>query len=340
MTVLVVGGGKMGMSHLAILSAMLGGDGVALCESSHLSRTVFKRLGVRVFRSLDDARSATRITAAVVATPTKSHFPLAAQLLDEGVPCFIEKPLTLDPRLSAQLVGLCAAKGVAAQVGLVGRFIATFLRLREVVHGHRLGEVKRYRARMLGNVVTGPERGWRTNYSLGGGCLNEYGPHLLDLCLSIFGDVLHVEQARYEQVHSTLADDRIFARFIHSGGAEGEVDLDWCDASRRKAAIAFDVEFEKGLVRADNVGIRVEVHPGADVTAADLDRLQEPLQSLPVGYYLRGDEYSLQLEIFLEKVMERRFRRAEVDPAIAATLEDGHAADSLIALIAQRSRLA
>jgi hypothetical protein len=104
--------------------------------------------------------------------------------------------------------------------------------------------------------------------------------------------------------------------------------------------IAFDVEFEMGRVIADSVGIRIEVHSGACVDPDNLDRLHEPLRPLPVGYYLRGDEYSVQLEIFLEKVLGRRFRRTDIDPAIAATLEDGLAADTLIARIAKRSGLA
>ena len=98
MSILIVGGGKMGLSHMAILNRLLDKGAVALCDSSALSRYVFGKLGIRTFKTLDAAlASGTAWRGALVATPTSSHFPIANTLLQRGIPCFIEKPLTLDP---------------------------------------------------------------------------------------------------------------------------------------------------------------------------------------------------------------------------------------------------
>lgn len=340
--ILIVGGGKMGLSHMAILNRLLDKGGVALCDSSAVSRYVFGKLGIRTFKSLDKALAVQHSwQGAVVATPTSSHFPIAQALLQCGIPCFIEKPLTLDPARSQALADLQAQRGTVVQMGLVTRFIQPFVRLRTIVRSGVLGKPLAYRARMMGNVVTRPDNGsWRTNYKLGGGCLNEYGPHLIDLSRSIFGEVAQVQSAACGRVHSTQGDDRFDIAWVHADGTPGCLLLDWCDTTRRKSAMDFDVRFEHGSVHANNAELVVQVAPGAPVPDADQALLHAPVLPYPVGFYLRGEEFTLQLEIFLQRVLGKPMLRADIDPGIAASIQDGLAADRLIHDIARLGGLA
>ena len=342
MSILIVGGGKMGLSHMAILNRLLDKGAVALCESSWLSRYVFGKLGITTFKSLDAAlQDPTRWRGAVVATPTASHFPIAQALLQHGIPCFIEKPLTLNPALSQTLADLQQDQGTLVQMGLVTRFIQPFVRLRQITRLGMLGRPLRYRARMMGNVVTQPDNGsWRTDFQRGGGCLNEYGPHLLDLCRSIFGEVQSLESAKYGQVHSTRGDDSFEIAWTHAAGTQATLWLDWCDTIRRKSAMNFEVDFERGQVRANNAELSVQLHSGALVDPAHQAVLDAPVLPYPVNFYLRGEEFSLQLEIFLQRVLGRPLLRADIDPGMAASIQDGLAVDSLIKDIAVLGKLA
>ncbi len=56
----------------------------------------------------------------------------------------------------------------------------------------------------------------------------------------------------------------------------------------------------------------------------------KPTLPFPVNFYLRGEEFTLQLEVFLERAMGRRLLRASIQADSAATLEDGLAVDKLI----------
>ena len=342
MSILVIGGGKMGLSHMAILNRLLDKGAVALCESSWLSRYVFGKLGITTFKSLDAAlQDPTRWRGAVVATPTASHFPIAQALLQHGIPCFIEKPLTLNPALSQTLADLQQDQGTLVQMGLVTRFIQPFVRLRQITRLGMLGRPLRYRARMMGNVVTQPDNGsWRTDFQRGGGCLNEYGPHLLDLCRSIFGEVQSLESAKYGQVHSTRGDDSFEIAWTHAAGTQATLWLDCCDTIRRKSAMNFEVDFERGQVRANNAELSVQLHSGALVDPAHQAVLDAPVLPYPVNFYLRGEEFSLQLEIFLQRVLGRPLLRADIDPGMAASIQDGLAVDSLIKDIAVLGKLA
>ena len=55
MSILIIGGGKMGLSHLAIVSSYIGKKNVALCESNFFIRALFRALGFRAYRSTDKA---------------------------------------------------------------------------------------------------------------------------------------------------------------------------------------------------------------------------------------------------------------------------------------------
>lgn len=342
MSILIVGGGKMGLSHLAILNRLLDKDQVALCDSSRLSRYVFGKLGISTFAALDDAlQDPKRWRGAVVATPTASHFTIAKALLAHGIPCFIEKPLTLNPTHSQALVDLQQGQGTIVQMGLVTRFIQPFVRLRNVRRQGVLGRPLRYRARMMGNVVSKPDNAsWRTDFRRGGGCLNEYGPHLLDLCRAIFGDVQTLNSAKFGQVHSTGGDDNFEIGWTHASGTEGNLWLDWCDTSRRKSAMDFEVHFEHGRVLANNAEMSVQVNPGAPITEAQQTALNAPVLPYPVNFYLRGEEFSLQLEVFLQRVLGRQLLRADIGLDVAASLQDGMAVDQLINDIAVLGGLA
>lgn len=342
MSILVVGGGKMGLSHMAILNRLLDAGSVAVCEPSRLSRFIFGKLGITTYRSLDEALQApTRWRGAVIATPTASHFALAKTLLERRIPCFIEKPLTLNTERSQALAELQRSSGTVVQMGLVTRFIQPFVRLRRITASGVLGRPLRYRARMLGNVVTKPDNGsWRTDFQHGGGCLNEYGPHLLDLCRSIFGDVQSLDTAAYGQVHSTRCDDSFEIAWTHASGTAATLVLNWCDTTRRKSAMDFEAVFEHGVVSANNAELAVQIHGSATLDAAQRAALQAPVLPYPVNFYLRGEEFSLQLEIFLQQALGRRLLLADIDPDMAASIQDGLAVDQLIQDIAVMSGLA
>ncbi len=341
MSILIVGGGKMGLSHLAILSGLIGHERVAVCDPSKIARFIFKRFKIRTYASLDAALAApVAWQGAIIATPTSSHFPIAKALLERGIACFIEKPLTLDVAKSEALADLRTSKDGKVQLGLVLRFVAPFVKLREIVESQALGQVTGYRAHMLGNVITKPGKGWRSVFAMGGGCLNEYGPHLIDLCRYVFGDVATLRSASFGRTFSAAADDKIELAWTHASGAPGELLLDWCDPSKRKSALAFEVRFDKGVVRASNADITVEIDEGADIAPELRATLLEPVRPYQVNYYLRGEEYTLQLEAFLETALGgRHLLNDSLRGRVAASIEDGLAVDKLITAIATKASI-
>ena len=343
MAVLIVGGGKMGMSHLALATKYLGKSNVALCDTKLSTRVFFGLLGYKTFASVDVAASSLDcLEGVLIATPTPSHALLARWAISRGVTCFVEKPLTLDVNASNELKTLAAATGVSVQVGFVLRYIASFLRLRNLVQSKQLGEMLDYTASMRGNVILKPPAAdsWQGQFKMGGGCLNEYGPHIIDLCQFIFGPVVHVSDVRMTHVFCTHADDRIYFGWCHRNGSTGKVEIDWCDTTKRKSVVEFKVKFEHAEVRVDNSAVDITWHPDCRIAEYERQEIDAPIRPLNVAYYLRGEEFSLELEEFLGTCVGRKLSVDDTLPAdITARLEDGYEVDRLIDRIAIKAGL-
>lgn len=339
----VVGGGKMGLSHLALITPYVGKDNVVLVERKLTVRCVFKLMGYQTFSDLDAVQNKLGAPRGVIiATPTSTHACLVEWALRNRIPCFVEKPLTLDAESSACLLRLARETGVFAQTGFVMRYVHGFQRLRDLVEDGRLGNLLSYSASMRGNVmVKAPEpENWQGDFKRGGGALNEYGPHLIDLCKFVFGDVTEVCYVDHGSIHCKHADDWITFDFNHKRGVNGRLQINWCDTSKRKSVIEIKAEFDGGVVRVDNSAFGVDF---SDACSLDIDaraKLREPNIPPTVGFFLRGEEFSLELEDFLGHCLEQPlFSQGAVKNVVTPTLHDGHVVDQIIGDIAIKAGL-
>ncbi|MDQ6774238.1 MAG: Gfo/Idh/MocA family oxidoreductase [Candidatus Dormibacteraeota bacterium] len=82
------------------------------------------------------------IDALVVAAATPAHAPLIHLAADRGLPCFCEKPISLDLESTDRALEHVARSGILLQIGFQRRFDAEYLGAREAVRGGRLGRVQ------------------------------------------------------------------------------------------------------------------------------------------------------------------------------------------------------
>jgi predicted dehydrogenase len=82
-------------------------------------RTVAERYGAPWTPSLGELRG---VHAVVLAVPTEAHYPLAASVLEQGVPLLVEKPLAPSLDQSRQIVSLAEQNSVPLMCGLQERY--------------------------------------------------------------------------------------------------------------------------------------------------------------------------------------------------------------------------
>jgi predicted dehydrogenase len=301
----LIGVGKMGISHYAILGAHPRVTVAAVCDSTtYVTSALRKHLGVETFKDYRKMIDGAGLDAVFVATPTATHFEAAEYALERGVHVFVEKPLCLDPEQSRRLADLARAKGCANQVGYHNRFIATFSEAARLMRAGALGEVYHVSGSAFGQVVTRPKSGftWRSKKSEGGGCLHDYASHVVDLMNFVVGPPERVLSAHLRSIYSKDVEDAVYALFRYPSGASGHLETNWSDETYRKMSTTLVAYGTKGKVIVDRQELRVHLRSGADLenypagwTTRYITELQEP-----VAFYLRGEEYSAQIDAFVD----------------------------------------
>ncbi|MDZ7809455.1 MAG: Gfo/Idh/MocA family oxidoreductase [Arhodomonas sp.] len=96
-----------------------------------------------------------RVDVASVVTPTDAHHEVAADLLNAGIHCLVEKPLTPTVEEGRELVALARRRGVVLQVGHLERFNPVVVGARPHVDGPLFIESHRVaRSRRRGTEVS------------------------------------------------------------------------------------------------------------------------------------------------------------------------------------------
>lgn len=117
----VVGVGFQGRRHAQKLNAITEAKLVAVVDTDgdRLER-VARELGVEGTEDYRDLLG--RVSAAVVATPTSTHFAIASDLLCAGIHVLIEKPMATRIDEARKLVEMAERRNVVLQVGHLERF--------------------------------------------------------------------------------------------------------------------------------------------------------------------------------------------------------------------------
>ncbi len=119
--VAVIGAGRMGQFHLKHLSRNPGAT-VAGIVDTHAGRAQELAKKYKTVAHASAESLIGQIDAAVLATPTPTHYDIGCTLLEAGISCLIEKPLASNPQEADTLIQLAAAKKSVLQVGHIERF--------------------------------------------------------------------------------------------------------------------------------------------------------------------------------------------------------------------------
>jgi len=307
----MVGLGKMGLSHLSILRAHPDLDVVAGCDATtYLTDILSKHAGLKCYADFDDMLRSETVEALVVATPSKLHAPMVQSALERGLDVFCEKPFVLDVADGQRLIEMAKGRSRVTQVGYHYRFVGAFKEAARLVKSGALGDIHHVRAEAYGPVVLRKKGStWRSAKSEGGGALYDYACHAIDLVNFIFATPSAVSGVVRHSVFSRDVDDEIYGTLHFDNGASGQLSVNWSDKSFRKMSTKVSVWGTNGRVVADRQECQLYlrerhealpgVHPGWTVRyTTDL--------SEEVWFYLRGEEYSAQIDYFAASVQAKR----------------------------------
>jgi predicted dehydrogenase len=335
----VVGLGKMGLSHHALLHAHPEVEAVACDSSKYVLGVLEKNTGVSAYSDYERMLAEADLDAVVIATPSSSHAPMVRAAFDRGLHVFCEKPLTLDAAESEELSRLAGERGLVTQVGYHNRFVAAFQEVRSLLDAGAIGEVTHVLGEAYGPVVLKQKGGtWRSRRSEGGGCLYDYAAHVINLMNWYVGQPTGVGGTALPKVFSADTDDAAFSTLYFPDAKTGQLSVYWSDESYRKMTTRITIWGTAGRIFADRQECQAYLRDTASVPPGYEEgwnvRYTTELTE-PVWFYLRGEEYSSQVESFVEQVRagaptgENGFAAAAAtDRTIAMMVADAEAGPS------------
>jgi predicted dehydrogenase len=302
-----VGLGKMGLSHQALLAAHPGVELAAICDSSsYVLGVLGKHTGLTTYGDYDAMLAEANLDAVLIATPSKLHAGMVQSALERDLHVFCEKPLTLDPDDAGRLASLARERGLVTQVGYHNRFVAAFGEVKALLDAGAIGEVTNVFGEAYGPVVLKAKgKTWRSQRGEGGGCLYDYAAHVINLVNWYLGEPLGVGGTALPKVFSRETDDGAFSTFYFPEGKTGQISVNWSDESQRKMTTRINIWGTAGRIYADRQECQVYLRDTAAIPAgyrAGWNVRFTTELTAPVWFYLRGEEYSAQIESFVGQV--------------------------------------
>jgi len=337
--VALIGLGKMGLSHLALIRPHPLVELVAVCDPTpYITDVLGKYTGIKTYSDHKSLFANETLDAVVIATPSRFHGELVRIALDRGIHVFCEKPFCLDLGEAEELAARADALGLINQVGYHYRFVGALREARRLVAANAIGRIHHIRAEAYGPVVLRPKNStWRTKKAEGGGCLYDYASHAIDTLNYIFGPPRGVSGSVLNRIFSNDVDDEVYATLHYANGATGQLAANWSDESFRKMSLKISIWGEQGRINADRQEVQVYSRRD-DAAAFGLEKGWNTRYTTDltdeVWFYLRGEEYSAQMDCFFRQIETGKqdntvsFRSAlETDRVIHHILRDSEGKD-------------
>ena len=157
------------------------------------------------FDSLADLAAAGAVAVAI-STPAPTHIPLALEAIELGLAVVADKPFALDAAQAHTAVEAAEQAGVVLSVYQNRRWDSDLLTVRRLLERGELGEVTLFESAFERYAADEPVP------AAGGGILRDFGSHLVDQALFLFGPVA----SAYGEVRGAgELDERFFAVLEH-----------------------------------------------------------------------------------------------------------------------------
>ncbi len=302
----IIGLGKMGLSHCALVNAHPGVDLVAVCDKSKFVTWLLDKYGNhQCYSDYKKMFKSHEFDFVVVATPTPFHYEIAKYALERDIHVFCEKPFCLTTQESAELVELAESRKLVNQVGYHNRFLGSFKEARRLLDNGVIGDISHFMGEAYGPVVLKEEAStWRSSAKEGGGCLADYASHVVNLVEFLIKPADQVAGSVLQSIFSKEVEDAVYTTLLCHDGVNGQISVNWSDETYRKMTTQVTVYGNKGKLFVDQQEVRTYVFedlPGEDFIKGWNTRYITDVTD-PVDFYLRGEEYSAQIEYFIEAV--------------------------------------
>ena len=192
-----------------------------------LAEDYARRHGVpRWYDAADALIADPEVDAVYIATPPSSHKEYVLACARAGKPVYVEKPMALDTGECEEMIAACRSAGVPLFVAYYRRAMPRFLKVKELIDGGAIGEV-RFVTVLLQQApvpedIDSTNLPWRVLPKIsGGGRFVDMGSHTLDFLDYVLGPIRSVHGHAGNLGGFYPAEDTVTATFEFASGVLG-----------------------------------------------------------------------------------------------------------------------
>lgn len=221
--------------------------------------------GDRRHASYEDLASDHDVDAIYVAIPHPYHAENSILCLKNKKPVLCEKPFTLNKRQAEEVVAVSRAENVFLMEAMWTRFLPLMVRVRELLGGDAIGDVRMVQADFGFRSNVKPE-GRLFNLALGGGGLLDVGVYAVSFASMILGSPSSIASSAV--IGETGVDEQAGIVFTYP---DGQMAVLTC-AVRTRTPHEATIMGTDGYIRLHSSfwnGTKATLHRGADIEEID-----------------------------------------------------------------------
>jgi NADH dehydrogenase len=293
--VAVVGLGKLGVAHTAVLSMVPGAQLVGIHDQLPAGGKSLLGMGFRApfYPTLAELLAGAKPDAVWVCTPPHAHEPVARQCVDAGVAVFIEKPLAQSVESAEKIAELSRRPGARVACGYTLAFWPSFAAAQHAIASGAIGAVKGGRSSMYLSQVFGPQKGWIADPAKsGGGVVANISSHLLFVLRWCLGQPASV-RGEWKKIHGVV-EDEVRATYRLANGAEVTFESSWSVPGYPMSETNLELDGENGSLRVTNESFELDLREARAGWPAGRTHVAHPELPQPSRFDFNGEAYVLE----------------------------------------------
>jgi len=299
----------MGITHFSILNTNPSVKVASVCDQSRTMLGILdKYLDIEIYSDYREMIDRSNLDFIVISTPADSHSEIIQHAFDKNLHIFCEKPFVLNTNEGSQIINSVQNKHLVNQVGYVNRFNRVFMEVHRLLELDIIGDIKSFCFEMYGATVLKDSKGtWRSKRNTGGGCMNEFASHCIDLVTYLIGVPDQISGSVLQQIYSTQVEDLVCSTFSYNRGFNGSIMVNWSDESVRRPTNIITIFGTLGKIIADKHAYKIYLrtdNPRNGFRKGWNTRYITDFSD-NVRFYVRGNEFTRQLDYFIDCIEKR-----------------------------------
>lgn len=194
----ILGGAEIAFRmFIPALNEVEGIECAGLASNNIEKRDMFKKkYNIETYTSYEEIINNKSIDAVYIPLPPALHYKYAKMALEKGKHVFLEKPSTINYKLSNELVDIANKKDLVLQENYMFQYHSQIQEIKSMIYSGVIGKI-----RLIKSSFGFPKRSendFRYNKSLGGGALMDVGGYVTKLATLLLGKSIKVCNAEMQ----------------------------------------------------------------------------------------------------------------------------------------------